>query len=132
MRQVITVFLFIVFLAFCGCTVPLTFSSVSIDDLESHRTEIATEDEALPTPQFVMVQADIERGRIVPVRLSQHADWKRHQHRTLPPEVTSETTATKDFKVESDRALQAINTAFKHAQTAPGTATKSPRSQTHP
>jgi hypothetical protein len=132
MRQVITVFLFTIFLVFFGCAAPLTFNSVSIDDIENHRAEMEAKGEALPTPQFVLVQADIERGRIVPVRPGPHADWKRHQHRTLPPEVTSKTTATKDVKAESDRVLQAINTAFKHAQTVPRTPVKTPRSQIHP
>lgn len=81
----------------------------------------------LPTPQFIVVDVVIEKGRIVAIHLREYPPWRAPgaQKKLLQTVITYQTTSTvapRDEGGEQDQLLDAIEDALDKArQTPPAT-----------
>lgn len=115
------IFLIGLSLVLCGCATYTTHHTLVGADLEQHRRHVGPSSDDLPTPQLIMINADIAQGRRATVRLHQSPAWNSVQNRSmLAGEVDAwsrtDTQASQVFTPPSDKALQAINAAFERAQ----------------
>ncbi len=74
-----------------------------------------------PTPQLIVVDVTIEKGRIVAINLRQHPAWKRpeEQEKLLQTVIATQTVATptpREEGSEEDRLLDAIEDALNRAR----------------
>lgn len=76
------------------------------------------ERELLPTPQFIVVDANIDQGRITAIRLRHNSTQNARQEQDvqLNSVRTGQSSARQNATGESDRVIDAINAAFKRAQ----------------
>jgi hypothetical protein len=115
------IFLIGLSLVLCGCATHTTHHTLVGTDLEPHRHHVGPSSDDLPTPQLIMLNADIVQGRRTTVRLHQSPAWNSVQNRgTLADEVDAwswpDTPASQVITPPSDKVLQAINAAFERAQ----------------
>ena len=74
-----------------------------------------------PTPQLIVVDVTIEKGRIVAINLRQHPAWKRPEEqekllRTIIETQTVAKPASGEEGSEEDRLLDAIEDALNRAR----------------
>ena len=84
----------------------------------------------LPTPQLIVVDVIINRGRILRIQLRQHPEWAgpEKQEQILRAVISEQTTNVYDSrhdKSEQDRLLNAIEDALNKAHPKPSTAPES-------
>lgn len=75
----------------------------------------------LPTPQFIVVDVRIVKGRIVAINLRQHPAWKKPQDqerliRTVVEKQTTEVYDNRNDDSDQDRLLDAIEDALNKAR----------------
>jgi hypothetical protein len=102
-----------------GCSASLTLGTTPVTNTEYYSTNPRTDSEALPTPQFIVVDANIDQGRITAIRLRHDPTQKARQEQDgqLSSMRTGQSSARQNARGESDRVIDAINAAFKRAQT---------------
>lgn len=81
----------------------------------------------LPTPQLIVVDVTINKGRIFRIRLRQHPEWTapEEQKQIIRAVISEQTTGVYDSRhdnSEQDRLLDAIEDALNKAHPKPSTA----------
>jgi hypothetical protein len=101
-----------------GCSAPLTLGTTPVTNAKYYHTNPRTDSEALPTPQFIVVDATIDQGRITAIRLRHNSTQNARQEQDvqLNSVRTGQSSARQNATGESDRVIDAINAAFKRAQ----------------
>ena len=84
-----------------------------------HGRHAISRSDDLPTPQFIMINADI--ARLATIRLHQSPAWHNHPNRSVLVGETDEYTPTdpstsQGFSPVADKALHAIKAAFERAR----------------
>jgi uncharacterized protein with FMN-binding domain len=84
----------------------------------------------LPTPQLIVVDVMINKGRIIRIRLRQHPEWAvpEKQKQILRAVISEQTPGVYDSRhdnSEQDRLLDAIEDALNKAHPKPSTAPES-------
>lgn len=96
---------------------------------EGTYTGMATD---LPTPQLIVVDVTISKGRIFKIRLRQHPEWSgpAKQEQILRAVISQQTTGVYESRhddSEQDRLLDAIEDALNKAHSKPATEPESQR-----
>lgn len=85
---------------------------------------VYTGENSLPTPQFIVVDVAIKKGRVVAIKLRKHPAWSspQEQEKLLQTVISYQTTSTvvpRDEGSEKDHLLDAIDEALNKARQAP-------------
>ena len=118
MRWVI--FLIGVSFVVCGCATHTTHHTLAGADMAQHRRHVVpSSGNGSPTPQFIIINADIAQGRAT-VRLHQSPAWHNRQNRSMlvgemDGLALTDTATPQVFTPSSDKALHAIDAAFERA-----------------
>lgn len=97
---------------------------VNTYDAGIYHDGVYTGEKDLPTPQFIVVDVAIEKGRVVAIHLRQHPSWTapEEQKKLLQAVISYQTTSTiapRDEGSEQDQLLDAIEDALNKAGQAP-------------
>ena len=104
-----------------GCTSGVVLQTAPLPSVGLWNDGIYTGIQDLPTPQLLVVDVAIQRGKIVAIHLRQHPEWQAPQEqelllRQVIESQTTEVYTSRNDGSEQDLLLRAIEEALSKAQ----------------
>jgi uncharacterized protein with FMN-binding domain len=105
----------------CGCAPDVVLQTAPLPSVGPWNDGTYTGIQDLPTPQLLVVDVAIQRGKIVAIHLRQHPAWQAPQEQELLllqviERQTTEVYTPRNDGSEQDLLLRAIENALSQAQ----------------